>query len=318
MIFIGKFVFCLKEKVRCSTGENNCSISYKIVRKCQRCRLKKCLLMGMRKDFIISEEEKQRRKQRIEDNIKFSQESLQQSTEIDQIRSNYVSMHENTKMTNRSFEGNDRTSALIHWSEFASERSLKLISFFRTIEQFEQLNNDDRFILIKYNLYPLYIMQKCLFYDPSVQKFQNRNPSDQNKRREFFHLCYGSTGIIEKFKTLMYSLSIISERDSNLISILSIILLFSKGLSMNENELYLNNSIMVYQNQSYYVDLIWNYFLLKYGYVKTIEKFIQIVQQINKLQFYTKYFREFFQNENQSSQLVDKLAPLMQTVLNIN
>ncbi len=37
-------------------------------RKCQRCRLDRCFAMGMRKDFIRSEEEKQRRKKIINDN----------------------------------------------------------------------------------------------------------------------------------------------------------------------------------------------------------------------------------------------------------
>ncbi len=45
-------------------------------RKCPRCRLERCFAMGMRKDFIRSEEEKQRRKKRPEEirNLSPSQE----------------------------------------------------------------------------------------------------------------------------------------------------------------------------------------------------------------------------------------------------
>ncbi len=37
-------------------------------RKCPRCRLNRCFSMGMRKDFILSDEEKQRRKKRLVEN----------------------------------------------------------------------------------------------------------------------------------------------------------------------------------------------------------------------------------------------------------
>lgn len=33
--------------------------------KCQQCRLKRCFMMGMKKDYFISEEEKQRRRKRL-------------------------------------------------------------------------------------------------------------------------------------------------------------------------------------------------------------------------------------------------------------
>ena len=244
---------------------------------------------------------------------------MKELSDIEEIRRNYSSMHENLGSINGRYEGHDRTSALISWSEFASERAMKLIYFFRTIEQFEQLNENDRFILIKYNLYPLYILQKCLFFDPISRRFIPRNPSsDPMKRGEFFRLCYGSTGVREIFRNLIYSLSIVTERDSTLVSLLLLILLFSKGLSMNENENYLNNSKNVFQIQSYYVHLLWNYLLSKHGYIQTIRQFDQLIQQIHKLQFYTQFFREFFQRENQTTDLVQKLAPLMQTVLNIN
>ena len=45
-------------------------------RKCQRCRLDRCFAMGMRKDFILSEQEKQRRRKRLEENRSMSSKSL--------------------------------------------------------------------------------------------------------------------------------------------------------------------------------------------------------------------------------------------------
>ncbi|CAF4272117.1 unnamed protein product, partial [Adineta steineri] len=56
------------EKIRCLTGHGKCIVAHDSLRKCPRCRLDRCLNAGMRKDFIRTEEEKQRRKQRLEEN----------------------------------------------------------------------------------------------------------------------------------------------------------------------------------------------------------------------------------------------------------
>jgi hypothetical protein len=47
-------------------------VSHGTRRKCQQCRLKRCFVMGMRKDYFVSEEEKQRRRKRHTDNLHLS------------------------------------------------------------------------------------------------------------------------------------------------------------------------------------------------------------------------------------------------------
>jgi len=54
--------FCFQDKIQCLTGQSQCSVAHETHRKCQKCRLDRCFAMEMRKDFILSEEEKQRRK----------------------------------------------------------------------------------------------------------------------------------------------------------------------------------------------------------------------------------------------------------------
>jgi hypothetical protein len=57
-----------QEKIRCLTGRNQCSIAHEVPRKCPKCRLERCFAAGMRKNFILSEEEKQRRITLLEEN----------------------------------------------------------------------------------------------------------------------------------------------------------------------------------------------------------------------------------------------------------
>lgn len=59
------FDFFVFQEFRCPFTEN-CDITVVTRRFCQRCRLQKCLAIGMRKDYIMSEEDKVMKRQKIE------------------------------------------------------------------------------------------------------------------------------------------------------------------------------------------------------------------------------------------------------------
>ena len=62
--------------MRCLTGRGECPVGHGIRRKCQKCRLERCFAVGMRKDFLQTDEEKQRRQQRLEENRRLRTEQL--------------------------------------------------------------------------------------------------------------------------------------------------------------------------------------------------------------------------------------------------
>ncbi|UJR29829.1 hypothetical protein I4U23_017372 [Adineta vaga] len=342
------------DKLRCLTGKNKCYVDYKTARKCQRCRLEKCLNLGMRKDFILSEEEKQKRKQRLEENRLLSNEfqsstnninssqsihqissditdndvdemesskcedlSIEDWLSIENIRCNYSSIFSNPNLKRFSFNTSDRISAIISWSEVVNEKILKLINYFRRIDEFEQLNNDDRFLLIKYNLLPLYLVQRCLNYNLVTGTFSTLNDEERIQRQQFFTLCYGTSGIRDGFKSLIRSLAIVTEQDLTLIELILIVLLFSKGLSMNENEPLLKDHLSVHRAQSHYLKLTWNYLIYKQGYYKTIRQFTQLITQITRIQSLIMQYGIFFRTQFQSTDALERFPPLMQTILNI-
>ena len=57
----------LNQELRCPF-EHNCEVTQVTRRFCQRCRLKKCLTVGMKKESILSPQEKMVKKQKIEEN----------------------------------------------------------------------------------------------------------------------------------------------------------------------------------------------------------------------------------------------------------
>lgn len=59
--------YSFQTQLKCTTGQGQCPVAYETRRKCKKCRLHRCFAMGMRKDFLLSEEEKQRRKRRLKE-----------------------------------------------------------------------------------------------------------------------------------------------------------------------------------------------------------------------------------------------------------
>jgi hypothetical protein len=128
-------------------------------------------------------------------------------------------------------------------------------------------------------------------------------------------LCGDSYGIRDTFINLVLSLVKVTEQDPTLLSLLLPILIFSQGLSMNVDEPILKDSLAVNRAQCYYTKLLWNYLVSKRGEVQACRHFTQLLTVIIRIQSVGKIIREFFCIQSMTSDTVDKIAPLMQTVL---
>ncbi|CAF2336706.1 unnamed protein product [Rotaria sp. Silwood2] len=60
-------IFTIKDRLKCRR-DGACEITLETRRRCKSCRLKKCFAVGMRKEWILTEEEKLNKKHRIEEN----------------------------------------------------------------------------------------------------------------------------------------------------------------------------------------------------------------------------------------------------------
>jgi hypothetical protein len=237
---------------------------------------------------------------------------------IQSVRSLFLSIFENDHGQCSFIDASNRITALITWSQFINEIALRFINFFRQINEFQDLHLDDRFILIKYNIFPVFIILKCFQYKPTNDCCSNDDNEAAEKHRRFFILCGDSYGMRDEFVNVIHSFVELTEQDPTLLSLLSIILIFSQGLSMNENQPSLKDSLAVNRAQFYYTKVLWNYFVNKWGEIQACKHFTKLLAMIFRIQSMAKKIREFFRVQYMTSDTVDRIAPIIQSVLHIS
>ena len=130
-------------------------------------------------------------------------------------------------------------------------------------------------------------------------------------------MCNQSDHIYEMVMNLGVTLKNIIGQDDLLLPLVLVIFLFSKGVSMNENEPPLKDPLAVYRAQSYYTKLLWNYMIKKQGETKTCENFTKLIAAIFRAQSAAMRFREFLSSRMTTLDTANDIAPLLQTILHI-
>ncbi|UJR17707.1 hypothetical protein I4U23_004605 [Adineta vaga] len=321
---------CNPKEFKCLTNHGQCVIDCKISRKCFHCRLERCLTMGMRKDFLLKQDEIQRRKNSSRsrnnsltydeidrlfmnsDELDYSL-TIQDWESINKIYTAFLSIINGCEDMTDFDDVSNQTSEIICCLQSNNEIALQMIKFCRLIDDFEKLNGDDRFLLIKYNLMILFCISTCTIMKPT-----DDGSLDEEDKRYMYIICNQSDHIYEMVINVGITIRNLIQDDNITLSLLLVICLFSKGLSMNENEPSLNDSLAVYRLQSYYTKLLWNYLIKKQGETKTCQNFTQLLTAIFRAQSAAKKFREFLSGQATTLDTVDDIAPLMQTLLHIS
>ena len=210
------------------------------------------------------------------------------------------------------------STAMISWAESSNRLSLRFINFSRQIQEFQQLLLDDRLILTKFNLFPLFPIGSGYRYQPTDHCFSNDYSREPEKQRRFIDLCGIPNTIRNRFVDLVISIVEITEQNSTFISLLSIILILTPGLSMDEEQPALNDSLAVHRVQSHFIKLLWNYLVYQWGNTQAYRRFIKLLDLILRMQSTIKILRLCFRDQCMKSNTVDRIAPLMQSVLNIS
>jgi len=281
--------------------------------------------MGMRKDLILSQEEIQRRRDSSRNRIDCTRKKTDSSltTEdlltIEKVESSLASFLKiDCDISISVIDFSDDVSELIGCLQCNNAVALHLVKFCRSIDEFEHLHADDRFILVKYNLITLFCILTCYRVKQPTQSSEDRARQEEKIKGEIYLLCNRSDYLYETVLNTGTTFSEIVENDSTLLSLLLVTLLFSKGLSFHENEPFLKDSLSVYRAQSFYAKLLWKYMMKKHGEAKACQHFSKLMTGIFRAQSSSVKVREFLDNRMTILDAVDEIAPLMQTILHIS
>jgi hypothetical protein len=254
----------------------------------------------------------------IED-ILFGTLSIEDWLAIQSVQSSFVSVfHLPMGQSSVHIDFSNRVSALISWFKFDNQLGLRLIDFFRQINEFQDLHIDDRLTLIKYNLPSVFAIGRCYNFKYVNDGRSLDSSEEAEKDRQFFMLFDAPNAARNTFRDVVLCLVQITRQDPTLLSLLLIILILTPGLSMSEEEPPLNDSLAVDRLQSYYTKILWNYLVNQSGEIEACRRFTQLLTLILRLQSRTEILRLFFREECVKANTVDKLAPLMQSVLHIS
>ena len=252
------------------------------------------------------------------ENISWETLSIEDWITIESVRCSFLSTFGGDDGPSINFDVLDSTSALIELSQSFHEVTLRFISFFREIPEFGNLHSDDRFVLIKYHISLLFITLKCFYYKPPNNSHSKENDEQTIKLHRFHALCGVSVDITRNVANTVVSLVELTGQDPEALSLLVTILIFSHGLSMTDTEPLLKDPAVVYQAQTHYTNLFWQHLIGRRSESQAVQYFTKLLTLILRMQLMSNQFQEFFRGQYMSFNVVDRMAPLMQTALNMS
>ncbi|CAF1354714.1 unnamed protein product [Rotaria sordida] len=347
----------------------NCDITLETRRRCSACRLIKCLNSGMKRDRLLTAEQRAAKRRKIEENrtltLKTNENNQNLTSEIKQEKSQLLSSPSKSEGTNLlllndytdllpktttqqtrtllsaeelqrvetiqiSFEQrielaardglpwnpSIHTSTLLQHLNARSVSAMRLLSFFKQIPEFNELNVQDRVTLVKYNLMPLFILNCTLGYNRESQTIIETD-SDAPWDSSIFMKVHGYD-IYNQARKIFESFVRIAQYDQRIIQVALIILILTKGFSANDNscEPILDDGIAVYRAQNYYTELLWKYLETIHGYGKAIQIFNELVAHFMSWQMLQRYLHRNLCNVLTPTEM-NELLPIMKSLLHI-
>ncbi|CAF4456900.1 unnamed protein product [Didymodactylos carnosus] len=189
--------------------------------------------------------------------------------------------------------------------------STRLVTYFKQLPEFYELEEDDKLTLIKYNLFGLIFIRGILIYDPINDTYQEYGTSDcVFNVKDLLQSCR----LYLKSTDSRRSFSDIVECDRLVVKVILIIMLFSKGSSMcsfKHPEPILKNNIQIYKSQNFYIELVWKYCEQKFGFLNGVKLFLRLVTCCMVAKMAAEEMQQYVENTLTECEL----APLMQSII---
>ncbi|CAF0759179.1 unnamed protein product [Adineta ricciae] len=308
----------------------DCLVTHDLRRMCNCCRLAKCFRVGMQKSSILSESEKQARKDLVDQNRRKREErKLMRHTEKIRLSLNAYSSEKGPKalspfdqmiLTNifniyeraysqKGVEPFTNAPVLKHATVDTffndSERRVRvLFDFFKLIPEFNKLPIMDRARLVRTNFGPLFHMNESILNRSSHENF-------------IFSLqaAFGEIGALE------VRISFEREReysyDPILLKLIMIIWCFSLGMNKYtyniDTSVIYEDTLAIFASESVYVELLWRYLLSRLPSTEyTVKFFNSFVLNVLWLQRTCLSVDRFMLKSERN---VKNIVPLLQCII---
>ncbi|UJR22701.1 hypothetical protein I4U23_025737 [Adineta vaga] len=324
-------------KLKCPQ-DNHCNTRFDEKKRCKKCRLAKCFVAGMRKEWILTETEKESKRRRIEENRRLREYQEFEKNEIiphDKrilsvspiFKRNYLTKTDVYKIKHlqNAYRKAVRLNQIIGISKYPSIQSIgstmdlfsiplllssmRLITYFKHICEFQQLTIDEQVHLVKLNTLAIVFLHSIVIYDAENVNYHEPYTNDpifletdwiKTINKEFH----------QQIKQIRIDLNEIHQIDGQIMIIFFLIILFSNDFVSKSSSTNFN-TLNIYKAQSIYNELFWKYSLDHYGLPKSLKLYLQYVNSIMKIEKLISELRLTIHNHLD----ITKLSTLMQSLL---
>jgi hypothetical protein len=200
---------------------------------------------------------------------------------------------------------------------------MKLITFIRTIPEFESLTGQDRFMLVKYNSPLIFTMRQCLDYDANRDLVIDSEAESEDYAIACRQLvCYGYGKHLNlQSHQLFRSIKKITNEDPVILQLMMVIMIFTKSISVEDivvnEQSALMNSKQVYEVQSIYTSLLFRYMIEKYSsYYQAARQYSQLIQKIVQMQMSVRTYQQLLQEQLPDTS-DEEINPILKTILRL-
>ena len=189
--------------------------------------------------------------------------------------------------------------------------AMRLISFIKQVNEFQQLDKSEQLHLVKLNLLTICFFHSIYIYDPRRDAYHQQDTTDPLfSRKDWIRTL--NEQFHSDMKQLRNDLIEIFQMDNHIVKLFYIILVFSQQMSLVESvSLVEINSLNIYKAQNVFTDLIYRYCLDQFGPIETPKLFSRYTFKLMKLQQMIDHIKH-----NISDYMdVTQLSPLAQSLL---
>ncbi|XP_052770340.1 nuclear hormone receptor HR96-like isoform X3 [Mya arenaria] len=323
--------------------EEKCKMDVSNRRFCKRCRLRKCFEIGMRKEYILTDEEKMRKRQRIDDNRRMRdlEKSMAQSGVVSpnlggmspaKLRSlepeEEAAINEIVRAYRASLEipieskvprDNANFAALVNIAEVSVRR---VVDMAKKLKAFKALSQTDQIGLLKGGSIELLILRSVISFDKENNYFLDPYDKDslaltQDQFKEGIeksdmgmpgmNIPGGPTGLFDDHMKFVKSLAIDLKADETMLILLLMLSLFSPDRPNVTDKVYIS------AEQDKYALLLQRYLESRYPYQVARSVFPRLLMKLTDIRNL---------NEEHSQVLLklnpEGLQPLMKEVMDLH